>query len=355
MEIPVQTSRQPTRFGRWASFLLAACVWGYLAALLLVWGLLRFGGDRWWPASYLLFGPRIVFAAPLVVLVPAVALWNWRLWRPVAAAAVLLLFPLMGLCVPWQAIAMADGPPLTVLACNIHGRRHDPAALAKLIEDVRPDVVALEECAGVKHLAGLDGMHVVRKGELTIASRWPLRLVDVIVDRIPQHKWPRAILLACTAETPHGPLSFCAVHLSSPRYGLYHPLNRETIIRPSQTGLLIKETAERQKQAEHVAAFVARLPNPVIIAGDFNMPVESRIYRDCWSRWRNAFSMAGWGFGHTVWQPVGPLASSQRIDHILCGPELRPARCWVGPDINSDHRPVIAELRWRSMTTDGDP
>ena len=33
-----------------------------------------------------------------------------------------------------------------------------------------------------------------------------------------------------------------------------------------------------------------------------------------------------------------------RIDHLLTGPGLVPKVCEVGPDIGSDHLPVIADL-----------
>jgi endonuclease/exonuclease/phosphatase (EEP) superfamily protein YafD len=35
-----------------------------------------------------------------------------------------------------------------------------------------------------------------------------------------------------------------------------------------------------------------------------------------------------------------------RIDHILAGPGWQAERCWVGPDVGSPHRPVIADLIW---------
>jgi vancomycin resistance protein VanJ len=353
-QAPLQTPLGCGRAGRWASLLLTGSVWAYVALLFLIWVLLRLGGDRWWPATLLLFGPRILFGLPLLVLVPAAVVCSRQLWRPLALAVLVLLFPIMGLCVPWGTLWGRDGPSLTVLTCNIDGRSHDAAALDELIAETRPDFVALQECSGEDKLACLAGLHVVRRGELTIASRWPLQMNDVVSDRIPQHHWPRAILLICTADTPRGPLSFCAVHLSSPRYGLSHPLDRATFISPSRTGLLVEETAKRLRQAKWVASIIERLPRPVVIAGDFNMPVESRIYRDCWSGWRNAFSAAGWGFGHTCWASAGPLTSNQRIDHILCGREMRPLRCHVGPDVGSDHRPVIAELRWPPLPSESE-
>jgi endonuclease/exonuclease/phosphatase (EEP) superfamily protein YafD len=81
---------------------------------------------------------------------------------------------------------------------------------------------------------------------------------------------------------------------------------------------------------------------PLLVAGDFNLPVESRIYRESWGGFINAFSRSGRGFGFTRfngWIRV-------RIDHVLAGPGWRVDRAWVGPDVGSDHRPVVADLVW---------
>ena len=77
-----------------------------------------------------------------------------------------------------------------------------------------------------------------------------------------------------------------------------------------------------------------------IVAGDFNLPLESAIYRRDWATLQNAFSAAGFGLGHTKrsrWFGI-------RIDHVLAGSKSRIERCWIGPDVGSDHRPLVAEL-----------
>ena len=86
--------------------------------------------------------------------------------------------------------------------------------------------------------------------------------------------------------------------------------------------------------------------NPVIIAGDFNMPVESTIYRRFWSGLGNVFEDAGFGFGYTKRENRWIRA---RIDHVLYAERwFDGTAAETGPDVGSDHLPVIAELRWRS-------
>ena len=335
--------------GRVRLALLTICAWSYLALLVSVWAAIRFGGDRWWVATLLLFGPRMWLGFPLLVLAPAAVAWNGRLWRPLAAATLILLGPILGLCIPWVTLWAPQGPSLRVLTCNINGESYSPSALADLIVETHPDFVALQKCGIGDPLTALAGWHVVRRGELAVASRWPLRLDDVLPREHSDPDWREAYVLICTAETPYGPVSFCTLHSFSPHYGLANMLDRKMIINPSKSALLVEETAQRLHQAQTAAAIVEKWPTPLIIAGDFNMPADSNIYRSCWSRWENAFSRAGWGIGYTVSLSQGGLTFYHRVDHVLCGPELCPARCWIGPDIKSNHRPLIAELRWRAI------
>ena len=82
----------------------------------------------------------------------------------------------------------------------------------------------------------------------------------------------------------------------------------------------------------------------VIVAGDFNMPEESAIYRRFWSGYANAFSEAGVGLGHTK----ATRWFGARIDHLLTNNLLEPVACWVGPSVGGDHRPLVAELEFVS-------
>ena len=77
------------------------------------------------------------------------------------------------------------------------------------------------------------------------------------------------------------------------------------------------------------------------------MPPDSVIYRRYWGRYENAFSQTGFGFGKTRWTTMKGITFGIRIDHILSNEHWQPERCWVGPDIGSDHLPMFADLRLR--------
>ena len=101
---------------------VAVCTWLYVAALLAVWLLLRLGGDRWWFATVILFGPRWLCAVPLAVLVPTAGLIRRRLLWVLAAAAIVVFGPAMGFCIPWARLTAARGPSLRILTCNVKGK-----------------------------------------------------------------------------------------------------------------------------------------------------------------------------------------------------------------------------------------
>jgi vancomycin resistance protein VanJ len=78
----------------------------------------------------------------------------------------------------------------------------------------------------------------------------------------------------------------------------------------------------------------------MVIAGDFNLPVESAIYRQHWAQYRNAFSQTGIGSGYTKHTRLFGV----RIDHVLSSKDVQPIRSFVGKDVGSDHLPLIADL-----------
>ena len=87
----------------------------------------------------------------------------------------------------------------------------------------------------------------------------------------------------------------------------------------AKTDLLIKETENRKRVSQEVQRVIATQALPLIIAGDFNMPVESTIYRRLWGAYVNAFSITGYGYGWSEKAPVRGIPIAVRIDHVLTG------------------------------------
>src|SRR3954470_8262701 len=88
--------------------LLAAVSWAYLAGVFAVTCLLLLASDRWWPATMILFGPRWIWAMPIGVIAPAAIQHRRALLAPLAVAASLALFTVMGFELPSPGVILAD-------------------------------------------------------------------------------------------------------------------------------------------------------------------------------------------------------------------------------------------------------
>ena len=318
----------------------------YLPEVLLVWLVLFVAGDRWYFATLMLFGPRWLYAAPLAVLVPAAAWFQRRLLWPLAVSALVAIGPLMGLCLPWGRCGSVAGPSLRVLTCNVKGHCRDNAVLNVLIRETAPDLVALQGCWHSVKVNWPTGWQVRQEGEVLVASRYPLRDAEPAPFVKDHGRRSRTDLMHCVVEAPFAEFHFAALHLPSIHEGISEVLDRSTLIRPSRSNSMAVSIAVRRRASEDVSRWISGFSEAVIVAGDLNMPTDSTIYRACWDQLSNAFSNSGFGFGYTEWPTIRDWRFGIRIDHVLSGPAWRPRRCWVGPDVGSDHLPLIADLVW---------
>ena len=317
--------------------------WGYLLTLVVMAGAFRFTADRGGVGSLLLFGPRWFLALPLLPLFLASIIYCRSALLPILMAAVMVVVPIMGWSIHIPSRQTDSGSALRVMACNIQNGTVDLPVLEQAIISTGADIVALQECPAQVALHLPQGWHSLQRGELLVASRFPLVEAGSFQTMHPPHRWPRDSLLATRIKTPSGNVAFNTLHLPSPRYGLLQILDRTTVLRPSRRGLLEQETRNRRDVADRVARMIAAQTEPVIVAGDFNTPVESTIYRSVWGDYANAFSLVGIGFGWTERTSVKGVPVHVRIDHVLSRGNLRPVRCQIGPDVGSDHLPVVTE------------
>ena len=293
-----------------------------------------------------MYGPRWVWAIPMAVFLPAAFFLRRRLLTPLLAATMLLLFPVMRLCLPWRTVLPAagqPGPTLRILSCNIDRSSLDTTAFAKLVADIRPDIVAAQDW-GSRHERPVFGRargpghwYVHREDELFLASRHPIGAVRLNTD--PSFAAANGSMAMFEVRTPAGNVHVVNLHLATARDALEAVAGR----RSSAADLLRRNIDLRRRQSLAASALAKESVGPVVVMGDFNTPPDSNIQGEAWSGLTNAFSFAGTGFGNTHFT----RRTSVRIDHILAGPGWRVRRCWVGPDVGSAHRPLIADLEWR--------
>jgi vancomycin resistance protein VanJ len=311
---------------------------GWLTCVLTVWLLLTWFSDVWWPATVLMYGPRWVYALPLVVLAPAALFWRRRLLWVQLGCLLLVGGPLMGLCLPWRNLLAGSESLATVRVLTLNTDRHhlNADALAKLLSETDPDIVALQDWSGRYEKAVFEPgvWELQRKAEFCLASRFRILETEVLAAPPKDHDhFCRYVL-----ETKKMKLHFIQLHLQTPRSGL------GAVRHDWQHGYeeLEKNTQQRREQSRLGSSWARQLDGPLLIAGDFNMTDESAVYGEFWSPYADAWTHAGSGWGYTYRNKRTAI----RIDHILAGPGWRCRRCWVGPDVGSEHLPVLADFEW---------
>jgi len=347
--MPARNENDP-RWKRIATAGVVLLCLAYAVFAIAIWMLLSLAGDRWWPATFLLFSPRWIWVVPVVVLLPLALAFRKR-WAlvVVAAAAVILFGPMrfrVPVRVPWSD--GASGRTVRLVTANLHNRQADPAVLDAFVAQTHADVVVLQDYASIVHLAFLrqPGWHAKASNGLLIASRWPLTYRNwfTLADPPPsdlESKWFIPIhgaVMCCEVEAPGGTFRLVNLHLSSP----HRPLDTFREDRQAAEVLLASNSNRRRKQSQAIARQVRQIGGPFVLAGDFNTPDDSPIFRSSWSDFSDAFDTAGFGFGTTYVKHHTWL----RIDHVLYGAGWHCRSCYTSGDVGSGHRAVYAELAW---------
>jgi vancomycin resistance protein VanJ len=323
---------------------LTFLAWGYLAAVVLVAGLVWGLGDRSVIGTVLLFMGRWVFLTPLLVLVPLVVWLRARLLVPLALGAVVALGPVMGFRTGWRRLLPApDGHHMRVVSFNAGGGRTVAQLLPSVLERWQAQLVAFQECGEDLAAAArrAHGWHVHTSRDLCFLSRYPIRSAAVMdrsaLDRIkqsePDEPGGAGYVVRFVLDGPQGPIRAANLHLETPRKGLEGLMSGDRRRMRNNTEI-------RGIESRLARAWVGAGTGPLVVLGDFNTPVESVFFRESWGDLADAFSVAGTGFGmtkHNGWIRV-------RIDHVLTSDEWHVDRAQVGDETYSDHRPLIVDL-----------
>jgi vancomycin resistance protein VanJ len=329
---------------RGALRVLAGLAWAYLAALVAFALLVVLVGERSWAGSVALYLPRLPLLLPLVALAPLA--WDRarrRLVGAQAAFAMAVVLWLAGLHVSWPR-GTSGAPSVRVLSYNVWYGKRDLDAIEREVLAADAGVIVLQAARPVvaerlRDRLGASWSFVVR-GEFVVASRYP------IVTCGPAGEG--AGHLACTIDTPLGLVDLFDFHPVSPRPGLnmmFHQSKKRVLTEgPSDESMdtVASNTVSRERQATALAEAIAAAKNPVLVAGDTNLPERSSLFRAHFGGLRDGFAEAGTGFGYTF--PANRWFPWMRIDRILSGPELRFTSFTVGGKDGSDHRPVWADI-----------
>lgn len=328
----------------------------YPVALLLGACAFRFIGERWWLTGIGLYVPRIVFGLPLPVLVLALLAVRRAsfLWSQ-AVAALVLLFPLMGLTLPRPIVANASGPTIRVLSYNVASGygSSDFAALVAEVNRYAPDMAFLEEIVADEKLVSRLKEHyaeVTAADQFVVATRFHIvnmTVPDALMVRGHAH---HARFARLEVDCPLGRIVFYVVHPISPRAALWRVVwgGRRGLLTgksfgPANADAFYENAELRERQASTFGDAAQRETDPVIIAGDTNLPDLSWILGRYLSGFQDGFLKAGRGFGYTF--PTDRHGPWMRIDRIFASPALRFVHFEVGTSHASDHLCVVADVQ----------
>jgi endonuclease/exonuclease/phosphatase (EEP) superfamily protein YafD len=295
---------------------------------LLAWAVIRlFGLDGGFPLEALMPFTPYVAAGSVAVVAFALAL---RVW-PAAGVAAVAALCLGALVLPRQfeteTVSAAGHRTLRVLAANVYLGRADPAGFMRLVDELHPDVITIEELTPRFRrevaAAGLDSryrFHVLDPGLYArgtgIFSRFPLRRLPAPVYRSGQAR--------AEASLPGGGrLRIVAAHPYPPDLPSATPEWEEVLEALPSTGR----------------------GTPWLLAGDFNATFDQAPFRDLVSRgYRDAGKATGKGLDGTYPGDGSLFPPPITIDHILADRRLGVVSYEVEPLPGSDHHAIFAEL-----------
>lgn len=302
----------------WNAFVLGVA----LVCLATVFG---FGG-RWWWGFELACNFRVQYFWILLVGVAAFA--ARRKWRPAAAVAALagvnlaLIAPLY-----WPvSAAPIKAHELRVVSLNVHARSTAYEQVIQFIRDVQPDVVLFVEVD-----RDWDQALTALKDELPHSKSWPQddSFGLALYSRLP---------LVDTKFVPVGTFGIQAVTATVDVEGVpLHIIGGHPLPPVSPTYL-----AERNRQLSDLAVLAAKAGRPTILLGDFNVTSWSSFFGDLVRESNLRDSREGFGV-QASW-PADRWPLRIPIDHCLVSPEIHILDRRLGPNIGSDHLPVIVEL-----------
>jgi endonuclease/exonuclease/phosphatase family metal-dependent hydrolase len=338
----------------WARRLAAAAALLYLGGLFALFALFRFAGERWWVTGVGLYVPRSAFLLPLPFTVAALLLFGPRrlLWSQLAAA-LFVVFPLMGFVASWPA--RRAGPTVRVLSFNVNSSYAGVDVVADAIAKWSPDIVLMQESLdnGEQLRARFAEQYptVRLSTQFVVATRFSIDSATA-PDVIPHEGRARSPrFVRYTMQTPLGEVAVYDVHPISPRMGMYalrgkkglrEELSTGSFFRAEHVANMQRDSTLRGLQVGAVAAMAAGERIPVIIGGDTNLPTLSPVLREL-SPFVDGFSSSGFGFGYTYPARLPWM----RIDRILTSRDLVFTRFAVGCQGASDHLCVVADLARR--------
>jgi len=224
-----------------------------------------------------------------------------------------------------QTAKAGSGSVLRAMVLNINRRQGDPRRIRQAIEDADPDVLVLVELSPewFERLRWLRERYAhswieARSDDFGIAlfSKLPLinpRTVSPVEGGVPT--------IVATVDTGRNKLRLIAAHPLPPVRATY---------------------AQRRNEQLGALARLAEADEPVLLLGDLNTTPWNYYFRRLLKQSGLGDSSRGFGVQPT-WPAQNPLFWIP-IDHCLHSPEISIVDRRVGPNVGSDHYPLIVDF-----------
>lgn len=262
-----------------------------------------------------------------------------RMWPWTAAALVLIVVDVAALLPYYRARRSPtshsrERTRLRLLLSNVQYQNINYSALLKLAREEQPDVLVAQEvtkewCRELLALAALLPHRVAVPGALgagiTLLSRFPFDHSEVIFNE--EHQRPGIVVR----------MTFGGQHFSLLTMHTHAPLRRFHF-------------GYRNALLAAAARVIRRLPTPVILLGDLNTSPWSPYFAALLRATKLREARRGFGVLTTwpVWLRLPFLMLP--IDHCLVSHDINVIQMRTGPDIGSDHLPVIIDLALPAAT-----
>ncbi len=308
---------------------VAACAWIAPLAVLLLSAARAIAGS--YPFELLCHFQLQYFIASIVMLLLLAVLRRPRAAIVASAALVISGSALMPLWIaPSNNHAQADAEPaetFRILHANVLSSNEQPAPLLDLIAREQPDLLALHEINArwIEALTVLADDYPHREGAqreddfgILVLSRTPLR--DAAIQRFGSSQVPNVTFQVQVHDVT---LQFVAAHTLPP--------------------MSVAAQSARDEHLTRMIAFAKTRADPLIIVGDLNTTMWSPSHRRLCDELGLTNTRRGFGILPS-WPANLPSVMRIPIDHCLVSDGITVLDCRLGPDIGSDHLPLIIDL-----------
>ncbi|PZO11961.1 MAG: hypothetical protein DCF25_18450 [Leptolyngbya foveolarum] len=266
-----------------------------------------------------------------------------------ALAMTLLCVLLSVQLISWYSLPLSSSSPATnykVLSANVWVSNTDAQRILAFVMKEQPDLalfMEVNDVMGEQLASALKTILPYSSNQLT-----PYRLGTVLYSKNPltdvqlqQFNTRSAAHMSARVEINGKPMSVVGIHPFPP-------------VRPSMF-------ADRNQAFAAVSDYVKLQSDPVILVGDFNASMWSPYYRQLVHQTGLKNSRAGFGLLPTWPSSLSYVKLPQLnaltrlvqipIDHCLASSSLKVVGMHTGPDIGSDHLPIVVDFQLDNSAT----